>query len=531
MVHYVLQLKSCIFSMSDDRLEMISIKDIALGHQGKILFTSAGVVNLYKKQKVGLVGRNGCGKTSMFKSMLGQLEAMKGEIEVNYQVNLGYIEQEIHDQTIALLDYLLLAHPIYANEQVDLPEYWSLQPQAEKLLMNLGFKETDFYRPLSEFSGGWQMRANLAKALFVPSDIILFDEPTNHLDIETIKWFEDWLRSYSGLAVIISHDREFMDSVCTHIVAIYNKTLNFYTGNYSTYEKNRAEKEALEQKMQDKTQLRIAHLQKFVDRFKAKASKATQAQSRMKMIEKLQVTAAVSKDRDYNLEFLPTETGNCRLINLHNAKIGYRSAEAIVDPQDQEIVIIDKAKIQIFTEDRIGLLGANGQGKTTLIKTLINEETLLHGSLEKNAKIRIGYFAQNSVDQLQHDDCPVHFLKRQHPQLTEQQIYGYLGRFGFDKDASYKNFDKFSGGEKSRIILTDIILGKPNILILDEPTNHLDLQMREEICMSLQDFDGAVIIVSHDKFLLQGVVDKFYIVNNKSLTEFDGSLDDYYEML
>lgn len=504
---------------------MISIKDISLGYHGKVLFTSNGVLNLYKKQRIGLVGRNGCGKTSLFKAMMDKIEPMSGNLEVVAQVNLGYIEQEIHDQTVSLLDYLLYAHPVYANEQIDLPEYWSLQPQAEKLLLNLGFKETDFYRPLSEFSGGWQMRANLAKALFVPSDIILFDEPTNHLDIETIKWFEDWLKSYTGLAIIISHDREFMDSVCTHIVAIYNKTLNFYTGNYSTYEKNRAEKEALEQKIQEKTQAKVAHLQKFVDRFKAKASKATQAQSRMKMIEKLQITAIVSKDRDYNLEFLPTETNNCRLISLSGAKIGYKSDD------DQEIAIIDKAKIQIFTEDRIGLLGSNGQGKTTLIKTLINGETLLSGNLEKNAKIRIGYFAQNSVDQLEHNDCPVHYLKRNHPRLTEQQIYGYLGRFGFDKDASYKTFDKFSGGEKSRIILTDIILNQPNILILDEPTNHLDLQMREEICMALQDFDGAVIIVSHDKFLLQGVVDQFYIVNNKSLTHFDGSLDEYYALI
>lgn len=503
---------------------MITFKDIALGYQGKVLLSSSGILTLYKKQRIGLVGRNGCGKTSLFKLMLKQIELMSGEIEVNYQVHLGYIEQEIYNQDQALLDYLLESHPVYVSEAIDLPEYWSLQPQAEKLLLNLGFKDTDFYRPLLEFSGGWQMRANLAKALFTPSDIILFDEPTNHLDIETIKWFEGWLKSYNGLAVIISHDREFMDDICTHIIAIYNKTVNFYTGNYTNYEKVRAEKEILEQKINAKTKSKIAHLQKFVDKFKAKASKAAQAQSRVKMIEKLQITATINKDRDYNLEFLPIEISSCRLINLNNANIGYK-----VD--NDEVLIIKKAKLQIFTEDRIGLLGANGQGKTTLIKALINSETLLTGNLERATKIRIGYFAQNSVDQLRHDDNPSSFLKQNHPDFTDQKIYNYLGKFGFDKDASYKTFDKFSGGEKSRIILLNIILGQPNILILDEPTNHLDLQMREEICMALQDFDGAVIIVSHDKFLLQSVVDQLYIVNNQDLTQFNGNLDDYYEQL
>ena len=498
---------------------MLNIKNLTLAYGPKVLIEEA-TVQLYKGQIVGLVGQNGVGKTSIFKLILGQNQAESGECDIPADLLISYIEQEIENVEQDLIEYVLLANNIYAEEHFDLPEYYQLRPNAEKLLMNLGFKLEELTKPLREFSGGWQMRANLAKALFSPSDLLLLDEPTNHLDIETVLWLETWLKRYQGLALIISHDREFLDNVTNNTLHIANKQLTLYGGNYSTFERTRAEQEMQQQKNAARTQAKIAHLQSFVDRFKAKASKAKQAQSRMKMIDKLQYSPTINSNRSYSIEFFAPEYSSDNLLTLIDGTIGYPGK-----------VLIDKVGLQIFANDRIGLLGKNGKGKTSLIKAIIEQSSLLAGEIDMNPKIKIGYFAQQTIDMLNPNDTPYSLISSTDKRLNQQEIFNYLGRFGFDATAAKKNVEKFSGGEKARLILASIILTKPNILFLDEPTNHLDMTMREQLAISLQDFEGAVILVSHDKFLLQSVVEDFYLIEDQQLQPFKGSLDDYQDYL
>lgn len=498
---------------------MLTIKNLTLAYGPKILIEDTSV-QLYKGQITGLVGQNGTGKTSLFKLILGINQAESGDCELPSDTLISYIEQEIENVSQELIEYVLMAHAIYAEEHTYLPEYYQLRPNAEKLLMNLGFKLEELTKPLREFSGGWQMRANLAKALFCPSDLLLLDEPTNHLDIETVLWLETWLKRYRGLALLISHDREFLDNVTNNTLHIANKTLTLYGGNYSTFERTHAEQEMQQQKNAARTQAKIAHLQSFVDRFKAKASKAKQAQSRMKMIDKLQYSPTISSNRSYSIEFFSPEYTSDNLLTLSGATIGYG-----------DNILIDQVGLQIFANDRIGLLGKNGKGKTSLIKAIIEQSSLLNGVIEMNPKIKIGYFAQQTIDMLNINDTPYSLISSTDKRLNQQEIFNFLGRFGFDAEASRKNVEKFSGGEKARLILASIILTKPNILFLDEPTNHLDMTMREQLAISLQDFEGAVILVSHDKFLLQSVVEDFYLIEDQRLKLFKGSLDDYQSHL
>lgn len=498
---------------------MLNIKNLSLAYGPKVLIEEANL-QLYKGQITGLVGQNGTGKTSLFKLILGENHPESGDCELPADTLISYIEQEIENVSQELIEYVLMAHNIYAEDHTDLPEYYQLRPNAEKLLMNLGFKLEELTQPLQSFSGGWQMRANLAKALFCPSDLLLLDEPTNHLDIETVLWLETWLKRYAGLALIISHDREFLDNVTNQTVHVANKQLTLYGGNYSTFERTRAEQEMQQQKNAARTQAKIAHLQSFVDRFKAKASKAKQAQSRMKMIDKLQYSPTLNSNRSYSIEFYSPEYSSDNLLSLIDAKIGY-----------PEKTLIENVKLQIFAKDRIGLLGKNGKGKTSLIKAIIEQTSLLDGTIEMNPKIKIGYFAQQTIDTLNTNDTPFSLISSTDKRLNQQEVYNFLGRFGFDAETSKKNVEKFSGGEKARLILASIILTKPNILFLDEPTNHLDMTMREQLAISLQDFEGAVILVSHDKFLLQSVVEDFYLIEDNKLQAFKGSLDDYQDYL
>ncbi|TXJ03239.1 MAG: ABC transporter ATP-binding protein [Neisseriales bacterium] len=498
---------------------MLNIKNLTLAYGPKTLIEEANL-QLYKGQITGLVGQNGTGKTSLFKLILGQNHPEAGDCDLPSDTLISYIEQEIEDVEQELVEYVLMAHNIYAEDHTDLPEYYSLRPNAEKLLMNLGFQLEELSKPLREFSGGWQMRANLAKALFCPSDLLLLDEPTNHLDIETVIWLETWLKRFQGLAIIISHDREFLDNVTNQTVHIANKQLTLYGGNYSTFERTRAEQEMQQQKNAARTQAKIAHLQSFVDRFKAKASKAKQAQSRMKMIDKLQYSPTISSQRNYSIEFYTPEYTSDLLVTLADGQIGYPDKP-----------LINNVKLQIFANDRIGLLGKNGKGKTSLIKAIIEQTSLLSGTLEMNPKIKIGYFAQQTIDMLNVNDTPFSLISSTDKRLNQQEVYNFLGRFGFDAATSKQNVEKFSGGEKARLILASIILTKPNILFLDEPTNHLDMTMREQLAISLQDFEGAVILVSHDKFLLQSVVEDFYLIEDNRLQDFKGSLDDYQDYL
>lgn len=498
---------------------MLNFKNITVGYSGRVLLNNTSL-QLYSGQKVGLVGNNGVGKTTLLQLILGNIHSDAGDFSLPANTLISYIEQEIEAPDTQLLEYVLLANPHYREKHIDLPIFYQLPSQAEKLLINLGFSPSELQKPLHEFSGGWQMRANLAKALFNPSELLLLDEPTNHLDIETVLWLEDWLSRYNGLAIIISHDREFLDNVTTHTVAIYNQQLNLFSGNYSRYQQTRSEQEELQRKVAERTQAKINHLQSFVDRFKAKASKAKQAQSRMKMIEKLQVSNVVSNERDYSIEFFAPDYVSNKLLTITDATIGYGDK-----------VLINDAKLQIFAHDRIGLLGKNGKGKTSLIKAILDGGSLLAGTIEINPKLKIGYFAQHSIDQLESGDTPFDYIQRQNKPMTTQEVYNYLGRFGFSAEISSNSLKNFSGGEKSRLVLAGIILTKPNILFLDEPTNHLDMAMREELALSLQDYGGAVVLVSHDQFLLDAVVDDFYWIENNQLQIFDGDLSDYQKYL
>lgn len=497
---------------------MLSIKNLQLAYGSNILLKNASV-QLYKGQIVGLTGQNGTGKTSLFKLVLGKLQPEAGDFSITNNSLIAYVEQEIHGQDELLVDYVLSVHPLIVEDHSDLPEYYQLRPNAEKLLVNLGFEHDELCLPLKNFSGGWQMRVNLAKALFVPSDLLLLDEPTNHLDIETVMWLEDWLKQYRGLAIIISHDREFLDNVTSHTLALSGKDLTLYTGNYTTFEKTKSQQIMEQQQMQAKTAAKLAHLQSFVDRFSA-GTRAKQAQSRAKMISKLQVAAMMPKDIEFNINFLEPIYSVDKLVTIHEADIGYTDK-----------ILIQKAKLDIFQESKIGLLGKNGVGKSTFIKALIDKSTLLDGHVEVSNKIKIGYFAQNTVDQLDLGDTPLSFLSRKHKDKKEQELRGFLGGYGFIGDKVKEKIATFSGGEKARLTIASIILDRPNILFLDEPTNHLDMQMREELANSIQDFNGAVIIVSHDKFLLQSIVNEFYLIDNHMLKPFNGDLDDYHEYL
>jgi len=498
---------------------MLSLKNLKLAYGSKVLFENVNV-NLYKGQKVGLIGQNGAGKTSLFKLLLGKLKEDAGEYNLSNDTLVSYVEQEIEDDTLPLVDYVLSVHPLIINEQNDLPEYYRLQPMAEKLLVNLGFKESELYQPLKHFSGGWQMRANLAKALFMPSDLLLLDEPTNHLDVETVIWFEDWLQSYTGLLIVISHDREFLDNVTTATLAIVGGAVTLYSGNYSTYENTKYLEYERHTKMVEKSSKKIARLQLFVDKFKAKASKAKQAQSKMKMIEKLRVTESLPRDIEFSIEFAEPEYNVNKLIGVENASFGYGQNK-----------LITQVNFDIFQNGRIGLLGRNGIGKSTLIKGLITGDTRLEGIVTTNSKIKIGYFSQNTVDGLDIEDTPLNFFMRNNKHSKDSELRAYLGRYGFASDKINQKIKIFSGGEKARLVIADIIYKRPNILFLDEPTNHLDMHMREELASAIQTFNGAVVIVSHDKFLLQSIVDEFYIIKDHRLVKFAGDLEDYHQLL
>ncbi len=498
---------------------MLSLQELKLAYGSKVLFEKANL-NLYKNQRVGLVGQNGTGKTSLFKMLLGKISPDSGDYNLTKDITIGYVEQEIHDVDQLLVDYVLSVHPLIIGEHTDLPEYYKLQPQVEKMLKSLGFEEEELYLPLSNFSGGWQMRASLARALFTPSDMLLLDEPTNHLDVETVIWLEDWLKAYTGLAVIISHDREFLDSVATHIVAISGKQLILYTGNYSTYQNTKYMQYEQQMKQIEKSRDKIAHLQKFVDRFKAKASLAKQAQSKMKMIEKIKVSDALPRDLEFKIDFMEPEYSVDKLISIAHADFGYG-----------DNVLISDVHFEVFQDSRIGLLGRNGVGKSTLIKGILTNKTKLNGIIDINSKIKIGYFAQNTVDGLDLNDTPLSYFIRNNPDKKENELRAYLGKYGFAGDKAHERIKVFSGGEKARLTIANIIYQKPNLLFLDEPTNHLDMNMREELASAIGQFNGGVVIVSHDKFLLQSIVDEFYLIYNHKLTKFDGDLEDYHKFL
>lgn len=527
---------------------MIVIQNISLRRGTKLVLENASVT-LQPGEKVGLVGRNGAGKSSLFALLNGTLQEDKGEWSVPQQWQMGQVSQHMPEtsdsatefvcagdtrlmQAQAQLDAaqmsddgMAIAHA-YA-ELADAGEHDSVS-RAQSLIMGLGFKTTELMQPVNSFSGGWRMRLQLARALMCPSDLLLLDEPTNHLDMDALVWLEAWLKRYSGTLIVISHDREFLDAVTQVTLHIDNAQITRYGGNYSQFELLRGQQMTLQQAAFSKQQEKIAHLQKFIDRFKAKASKAKQAQSRVKALERMERVAPMLASADFDFEF--KEPGNLPnpMLAISDADMGYQSEEG---PR----VVLKGVKKSVLAGQRIGILGANGQGKSTLVKTLTQALDLLDGTMTQGKGLTIGYFAQQELDVLKEKDTPLEHMialaKIVSPQEREQDLRDFLGSFRFGNDMVKQSVGTLSGGEKARLVLAMVVWQKPNLLILDEPTNHLDLMTREALGMAINGFEGSVLLVSHDRSLLRSVCEEFWLVYDGEVKSFDGDLDDYQKHL
>ena len=519
---------------------MLSLEHINLRRGSDLLLEDAGFV-LHKGARVGLVGKNGSGKSSLFRLILGELEADGGQLQRPADWRLAMMAQEVPALEQPALDYVLDGHrPLRhaeaalataqadgddagiaaAHAELDALRAWEQPARAATLLAGLGFSEPQQRQPVSAFSGGWRMRLNLAQVLLSDADLMLLDEPTNHLDLDAILWLQQWLIQHPGALMLISHDRAFLDATVNEILHIEHRRLKRYTGTYSDFERQRAEQLSLQQKMHEKQQLQIAHLQKFIDRFKAKATKAKQAQSRVKALEKLERIGPAHVDSEFSFHFLTPERLPNPMIDLDGVTCGYPGAPILAD-----------VTLSLRPESRIGLLGPNGAGKSTLIRTLVGELAALNGHLKRDPDLAVGYFHQQQVDRLAADDTPYQLIHRAHPKWTEQKVRNELGSFGFHGDAVFDPVGRFSGGEKARLALALIVHQKPALLLLDEPANHLDLEMREALTLALQEFEGAVVLVSHDRHLLETTVDEFQLVAEGTVRAFDGDLDDYARWL
>ncbi|MFD2723171.1 ABC-F family ATP-binding cassette domain-containing protein [Ignatzschineria indica] len=494
------------------------------------------------RMRVGLVGKNGTGKTTLFNTILGRHEPDKGEIHIPKSAVIAEVAQEIHNTELSAFEYILsgdaelvelreaevnalaqndanqIAH-IYARiEEID---GYRADSRAYQLLDGLGFKVDDYHKPVKDFSGGWRMRLNIGKALMCRSDILLLDEPTNHLDFETVVWVENWLKQYPGILIVISHDRDFLDNICTQIIHLYQQKATVYSGNYTAFLRLKAEKLAHQQAQFEKNEKTRAHLQKFIDRFSAKATKAKQAQSRVKALEKLEDIAPVVAENEFSFQFQNPERVPDPLIRLDHVSFSY----------DQNHFILKEINFTITPETRVGILGRNGEGKSTLIKLIAGENIPTSGTIIASEHLKVGYFSQHQVEYLTLSESPIWHLTQLDPQITTQDARNFLGSFGFHGDKVLEAIAPFSGGEKARLALALIVYQKPNLLLLDEPTNHLDIDMREAIAIALQSFSGAVLMVSHDASLLELCCDQFLLVAHQSLKEFKGDLEDYRQYL
>lgn len=492
---------------------------------------------IHSGQRVGVTGANGVGKSSLFALIRKELQPDSGDIVLPPDTVIASVAQETPAVDRPALDYAMdgdralrtLEQRILVAEQLNQGEMlahlytemeniggYSAASRAACLLHGLGFSADQEQTPVNTFSGGWRMRLNLAQALMCRSDLLLLDEPTNHLDMETVLWLEDWLLNYPGTLLLISHDRDFLDRVTTHIAHIEQGGLTLYTGNYSAFEIRRSEKLAQQQSAYEKQQLEMARMHQFVDRFRAKASKARQAQSRIKALERMEVISAAHVDSPFDFQFRPPDRLPSPLLHLDHVSVGYGN-----------VTILQNVNISISGGDRIGLLGHNGAGKSTLIKLLAGEITVQRGERTAAKEINIGYFAQHQLEQLDAQASPLLHLQRLDPKAQERQLRHYLGGFAFQGNMATAPVAPLSGGEKARLVLALIVYRKPNVLLLDEPTNHLDLEMRQALCTALQDFEGAMILVSHDRYLLRAVTDTLVLVANGAVGNFDGDLDDY----
>ena len=515
---------------------MISFRNFAL-RRGERLLLSGVDLTLHAGWRVGVVGRNGTGKSSLFAALMGQVEPDKGDLDLPGKARIAWVAQETPSLPDSALDFVLsgdkaVHEAIQAEANAFANEDWEAVAEAHhrleelggydasaragKLLHGLGFPAETHARPVSDFSGGWRVRLNVARALMTPSDLLLLDEPTNHLDLDAVLWLEQWLLKYPGTLLVISHDREFLDNVATHTLHLHEGRAKLYTGDYTAFERQRAEQLRQQQIAHEKEQVERAHLQSFIDRFKAKASKAKQAQSRMKRLAKLAGTEAVRAERSFHIEFPQPARMPNSLVRLDHADCGY-----------PPVVILHDVEFGLEAGDRIGLLGPNGAGKSTLVKTLVGELAPLAGARNAHPDMRIGYFAQHTVESLLAGHSPMEHLRELAPEGSNQAFRDFLGKWNFAGDRAFESIDSFSGGEKARLALALIAWRQPNVLLLDEPTNHLDLDMREALAEALSDFDGAIVMVSHDRHLIGLVCDKFVRVAEGRVEAFDGDLDEY----
>ncbi|MDB5774761.1 MAG: yheS [Herbaspirillum sp.] len=512
-------------------------------------------VTLNPGDKIGLIGANGAGKSSLFGLLRGELHADAGEIDFPAKWRMAYVAQETPALDRAALDYAidgdvtlrkLEAQLAQAESEAETAangiligelhsaladaDAYTVQSRGEQLLLGLGFSLDQMQQPVASFSGGWRMRLNLAQALMCPSDLLLLDEPTNHLDLDAIIWLEEWLKRYAGTLVIISHDRDFLDGVVNVIVQIDERKLKRYSGNYSSFERQRAAQLILAQGTLEKQTRQRAHLESFVNRFKAQASKARQAQSRMKALAKMEELAPLRAAAEFSFEFREPLNAPNPLLVLEEVNAGYR----IANPKDdsvQQKIIVNNINFSLQIGQRIGLLGVNGAGKSTLIKTISGDLQPLTGEAVIGKGLSIGYFAQHQVEMLRHDESPLWHLAKIAPTVREQELRNFLGSFNFPGTMVTSPIAPFSGGEKARLALALIVWQRPNLLLLDEPTNHLDLETREALTMALAQFEGTLVLVSHDRHLLRATTDQFIIVADGKLQPFDGDLDDYKDWL
>ncbi len=523
---------------------MITLKNVVLRRGTKVVLDDASVV-LQPGEKIGLVGRNGAGKSSLFALLTDRLHADRGDVEVPKHWRLAEVAQHMPETEASATDFVLegdtrlmaarelLAKAEAAGDGHGIAEghvamsdagAFDARARAQALLMGLGFKGAQVEAPVNSFSGGWRMRLQLARALMCPADLMLLDEPTNHLDLDALVWLEAWLQRYEGTLLIISHDREFLDAITRVTLHLDEAKLTRYGGNYTAFEAMRAERMVQQQQAFEKQQDRIAHLQKFIDRFKAKATKAKQAQSRVKALERMERLAPVLASADFAFEFREPVSLPNPMLSLRDVACGYG-----------ETTIVRDINRTVLAGQRIGILGANGQGKSTLVKTVARMQQALGGTLTEGKGLAIGYFAQQEMDVLRPDEGPlahmIRLAKEVSPQAREQELRDFLGQFRFTGDMVNQEVGSLSGGEKARLVLAMLVWQRPNLLLLDEPTNHLDLQTREALSMALNEFEGTVMLVSHDRALLREVCDEFWLVAKGQVSPFDGDLDDYQRWL
>ena len=532
---------------------MITLKNVTLRRGAKVLLNGVNAT-INPGEKAGLVGRNGAGKSSLFALLNGSLHEDGGDFYIPTQWRMAQVAQNMPETDEPATAFVVAGDTRLTDLQAELAKaeaaddgmaiahaYTDLadagahdaEPRAQALILGLGFKVSELDKPVNSFSGGWRMRLQLARALMCPSDLLLLDEPTNHLDLDALVWLEAWLKRYEGTMIVISHDREFLDAVTNVTMHIDNAQITRYGGNYSKFEDLRAQQLELQQASFSKQQEKIAHLKKFIDRFKAKASKAKQAQSRVKALDRMEKIAPVLADAEFTFEFKEPQNLPNPMLAISDASFGYRSEDGA------ETTILQNVSRSVLAGQRIGILGANGQGKSTLVKTIARTMAPLAGTVTEGKGLSIGYFAQQELDVLRPHENPLEHMIRLARELgpnsressREQDLRSYLGTFNFTGDMVKQSVGSMSGGEKARLVLAMIVWQRPNLLLLDEPTNHLDLATREALSMALNEFEGTVMLVSHDRALLRDVCDEFWMVGRGAVGPFDGDLDDYQRYL